>query len=190
MDETKPKKVASRSVAIALGIICIVLVVAVVTSLSLRVSDLTQKSDKESTLLNIWANIWNNPDNLHTIPNNINDLFQNRVILWDSRNVTEPIGPFSGSPSFSNFTLAYNFTQYGCILVNITYSTVGIYGNWVIIKWSDGPQPHATYDNAVEQTNVGLFPVLSGTNSVQVLLGNFDGGNENVTATVSITYYY
>lgn len=103
MSETKPKKVVGRNVAIALGIVCIGLISGMVIEgilLSNNVSELTQKYDKEHTLVNSWEDI---------VPDNLNGLFQNKVVLWNDKKLTGP------SNTEANETLVYDFNQTGYV---------------------------------------------------------------------------
>jgi len=184
MNETEPKKMVSRNFAIALGLVCILLIagISIVTVMLSRSvsknSQLTQEFNREETLVNVW--------NSSDVPDNIGGLFQNRVILCENRNLTYPL-PHDFF-RFTNFTLAYNFTQTGCILINISYSNVSdcLEG----IGWTAILPPFYYYSGNLNSTS-GLFPVVY-TNSVQITVGTFGYGQGNGAAlqTVTVTYYY
>jgi hypothetical protein len=132
-----------------------------------------------------WNNLGTFEDHL---PSNINDLFQNKVVLWNN-NVTE-------SPeSYINITLPYNFNQYGCLLINITYSTVAIPYTWVEVQYPSKEGGLEYGSAAIEFTYVGntithlaLFPVVW-DNSVSIQVGNsWPLGND--TQTMLVTYLY
>lgn len=194
MNETNLKKMVSRNVVFVLLTIFLVVILAVafvVSSLSLKVSELNQKLEKESILAGIWDR--NIPDwgtfQAH-IPSNINDLFQNKTILWDNENVTE------FPESYVNITLPCNFTHYGCLLINISYSTADITYTWVAVnfpQYEGGSQFGGIYQFEYTNfkpyyTHLAVFPVVW-TTSVQIQVGNqWSVGND--TQTMSVTYYY
>ena len=178
------RKVVRRSVAIALGIICIVLVasmITVVASMLNTVSGLTQKYDKEHILVNSWGG---------NIPNNLNDLFQNKVVLWNDKKLTEP------SNIQANETIVYDFNYTGCLLINITTSTSNI--TWARILWSDNDDEFMPLGSIVtvnyvtrSYDGVGLFPVLKGVTQLQIGFGALDFSGASIqNQTITITYYY
>jgi hypothetical protein len=181
MNETKPKKMVSRNVAIRLGIVCILVIALMainVTQLSLSISELTKKYDRENTLASVWVSPL-------PAPSNINDLFQNNTVLWNDENVTEP----ARSNATFTFTNDY-FTEPGCLLVNVSGSTPNPFDNWIEIYWTGRTTVGSfTSFSHTSISSTALFPILNPT-SVQFIIGNDETGNGNVTQTVSMTYYY
>jgi hypothetical protein len=178
-NEIPSKKGTSKNVLLALVVLCIITIamVAVVVSLSLRVSELSQKYDKSNALLNILEN---------HVPDNLDNLFPNKIILWNEKQLTSP------SNVESNVTLAYSFNYTGYLRVYVTSPTSDL--SWARITWSNNQFNPITADfsTGLGTDNVGVFPVLKGVTQLNVFFGALDFSQKTKTQndTITILYYY
>ena len=180
MTDQKPeKKVVSRTVAITLGIICIVLavgLVGVIADLSLQISSLNSKVNDLDSIVNFQKQeTWFSNDTLTINPN---------------ENVSEQFtAPLSGNAK---------------VVGNVQPSISGIWTNltcWVVYDWlSDYPSPYhispiphidAWYSNYFEEQ----FPIISFAPfepiinpNIQFVIGN--NGTQPVTVNLTITFTY
>jgi hypothetical protein len=199
--QTEPKKMVGRNVAIALGIICIILVASI--GITIRYYTMTI-NDKDGTITNL------------------NDIINlaNYTVLANNQTVTQTAG------NYTSWTFVANVTGYVNVVIlssttNNTYVRV-IYNasiptfstvmgqatgyKWVILY--EGALYYYQYDNQVSQVSRGnfsdlIFPVFPwlGTNGpsiqnmsngptiVEVRVGNRNIIS-NATENVLITYYY
>jgi hypothetical protein len=170
--EIQPKKMVRRNVAVALGIICIILVAGLVTVYASMVNAL---ADKDTTIssLSIQKIFLDNQIG------DLNDtLHMRKSATWAyEENVSQP----AGSYSVLNFAAPYA----GRIDVFVDYSTAN--NTYIRVIWSSSAMD---YDKLVDNvTHSGQpFPVLPDSN-VEVRIGNSNIMNE-ATETVTIFYHY
>ena len=166
-----------KTAAIALGIICIILVV----SEAYAIADYTtidslnsQISLLNSQITNLQAQI----TSLNTHISNLNDTVNlaNSTVLVNSYTLSQP----ASYCSYMNFTASYA----GYVSVNVKSSTTN--NTYVgVVYFSHG----VNYNNliVVGTGGIAVFPILPA--SIQVGVGNTNSFN-NATETVTITYYY
>lgn len=171
--KVEEKKVVRRSVAIALGIVCIILIASMVAVVTIQSISYTEKeAEIAHQLLRLWHD-----GTLSISLGDVNNLLQSDV-LWKNKTITEP------TDSYRTFTLTNYINNSGYLTIDLTtaYSTevyVGI-----------------TYDSGyIRVTNMSRFiygtasfPVVP-CPSVEIGFGNFASGG-NQTLTVTVTYYY
>jgi len=173
------KKMVSRNVAIALGIVCIGLISGIVIEGILLLNNVSELTQKYDALGNSWEGV---------IPDNLNGLFQNKVVLWNDKKLTEP------SNTEANETLVYDFNQTGCLFVNITSSTSEL--TWVRTEWSyeiynSQGWHNVTVRYSIDAREGGLVPVLNGVTHLQIYSGATNlSETRNENQTVTIVYYY
>jgi len=165
VSETKPKKLVSRNVAVALGIICIILVALIAYFTVVGIS-----------AQNSYNNLQNQNNQLQNIVN-----LANSTVWVNDQTVSQPAGGLG--VSYTTWSESASYAGYVSIDVlssttsktfaNVVYSAYGV--------------------NYNDQVNIGTsgtayFPVLpSSTLTVEVGNGNLVNG---ATETVTITYYY
>lgn len=167
---TKPKKMVSRNVAIALGIIGIILVVGLlgavlqISSLSSKVSDLTDTLNMgKSTIL------VNNQTVSQTADNYTSWMFN-----------YEP--PYEISKLIEPWPLpSWSIKYAGILWVTVRSSTNKTYVRAIYAGWFDSQEDVGT-------TGGAIFPVFPSGN-IEIRVGNTNT-TENATETVTITYYY
>lgn len=207
--EMKPKKVVGMNVAIALGIICIILIAGLgvviymsyspiastsSTSLQNQLNDLNATynsyvsthshtdSDYE-TLNTMYTNLQTQNTNLQ---NQVNDLTSNlnlakSTVLVDSQTVSQPAGGLG--IAYTSWPLSADFAGYVSINV-LSSTTTSTYARVVYSAYG------VNYDNHINVGTSGtaVFPILPCSN-IQVEVGNGNLVN-GATETVTITYYY
>lgn len=174
MNAQKPeKKVVGRTVAIGLGIICIVLVVILVGAIADYTSIISGKdtsiSSQASQILSLQKQVSNLTDtvNLSQLKN------------WVSN---QPV-----SISASGYTSwAFSASYAGYVFVSVqTNRVMGLY--FRVIYHS----PYLNYDhqigNNTYSTSIGSFPILPSTN-IQIIVGT--NSPNGMTGNVTITYSY
>ena len=166
------EKMVSRKVAIALGIISVVLVASLIGTVVYYNSIISQKDNTISSLQN-QANSLNNQVNSL---NNIINL--NQYTVWvNEQTVSQPAG------SYTYWVYPANYAGY--VVVSVQSSTTP--NTYVGVYWSSHGANYY-YNTTVGTSGTAVFPVLP-TSSVYVVVGNsnlFTGATE----TVSITYWY
>lgn len=181
-----PKKTVSRSVAIALGIICIILVASLGVALFIGFSP---TSGSLQTTYNDYVNNHHHTDDEYNSLNTQNTNLQNQVndltstlnlgksVVWvTSQSVSQPAGSYNFWSPSANYA--------GYVTVQVESSTTD--KTYIEVLWS----AHGiNYDNriSVGASGMGVFPVLSST--VEVRVGNTNLIN-GATETVTITYFY
>jgi hypothetical protein len=172
----QPKKVVRRRTALALGIICILLVVGLGGAMAYYVSNHSHtNSDYNSLMTKI--NELNN-----TLIDLNNTLNLGKSTVWvNDQTVSQANGAYSYYYEPANYT--------GYVVVTVESSTVP--GTWIMLSYSS----HGLYyDQAYTETqaiNVGNsaeFPVLPA--SLTIGVGNGLVFGSGATETVTITYYY
>ena len=161
MNETKPKKLVSRNVSFALGIICIALVAGLVGSVlsySSRISSLNSKLNDLNYNINLAKST---------------EWVENQI-------VSQPAGAYSSwvfQAQYAGYIAVWLFSD-----TNETYLRV-IYTSRVMSLIS--------YDNQVNvgTNDTVLFPILP-SNGIEIRVGNNNALN-NATETIAyIKYYY
>jgi type II secretory pathway pseudopilin PulG len=195
--EPTPKKVVGRNVAVALGIICVILIasLAVViymayspdvststTSLQSQINDLnstynsyvsthTHTNDEYNSLNSQNTNLQNQVDNLTSTLN------LTKSDVWvASQTVSQPAGTY-------NFW-THSATYAGYVKVNVESSNTD--KTYIEVLWSSYGVNY-DYNLSVGVSGTGVFPVLP--SSVEARIGNSNALN-GATETVTITYYY
>jgi len=200
MSEMEPRKMVSRNVAVALGIICILLIAVVAyfsiigTSAQNSYNNLENQNnqlqawlDGNETLLyqtQTWlsGNVTSLSGNVASLQSQVNNLtniinLANSTVWLNDQTISQPHG------SSTSWTESANYAGYVSIFVlssttNYTYARVlySVYG--------------VNYDNAVNVGASGIvyFPVLP-SSSITVEVGN-NNAVLGATETVTITYYY
>ena len=175
LSETKPKKMVRRSVAIALGIVCIVLIAGLVGAIVYYNSYV----DNHHNADNQYNTLQSQMNNLTNIVNLAN------YTLWVN---VQTINLTAGSYTSWNFSASLpgyilvdveSTTSYN---VEVTYTYAG--SQW----WLREPFHYDQLTNSPAGIKLHVFPILPAT--VQIRVGNpnlSDGPNESV---VAITYVY
>lgn len=195
MSEQKPeRKVVGRTVAIALGIICIVLVVGLVGAIAdytLAINDKndtisslnSQIADKDSQISDLnsqVSNLQNVTSYLAKIPN-----LEESTIWVNNQTISQHAGDFTSWGFTANYA--------GYISVSIKNSSSPT--TYIRVMYSS----HGVdYDSNPACTSIGtngtrVSPVLPAS-SITILIGSKippgGTGNSTVTTTLSITYHY
>jgi hypothetical protein len=173
MSEPKvERKVVSRTVAISLGIICIVLVIGLVGAIAEYTSMI---NDKDNTISSQASQISSYQNQVSDLTGKL-DLSQNTVWIND-----QPIN--QGASGYTYWT--FSATYAGYVVVNVISSTTSnAYAE--VIYSSNG----VNYDSSVTvgYSGTASFAVLP-SGSIQVRVGNSNWIN-SASETVTITYYY
>ncbi|MCZ2808331.1 MAG: hypothetical protein O2V44_03145 [Candidatus Bathyarchaeota archaeon] len=168
--QTSEKRVVRRTVAIGLGIVCIMLLVGLVGVILVYSSMIDSKDDAISDLNQQITSLNSQVADLTSIANLSKSMywlsFKNVSIRAGYENVWNFISKYAGYVSVQIFSSTAD-----TIYVRVNYHSHGVH-----------------YDN---QINVGMggtavFPVLPAP--IQISIGNVD--MTAVTATVTIIYYY
>jgi len=189
----KPIEKKSGTVAIALGIICIVLAVGLVGAVVNYTSIISGKdntiatkdsqiTDKDNTISSLNSQITSKDSQISSLQSQVNDLTDitnlAKSTVWASNDaVNQPAG------SYVHWTRSASYAGYVSVIVQ-TSTTTNTYVR--VIYSSHG----VNYDNQIVVGTGGtaVFPILPAS-SIEIRVGNsnwFDGASE----TVSITYYY
>lgn len=178
MSVPKPKKMVGRSVAIALGIACIILVAGVGGVIAYYTM---QINHKDSTYKDYVAAHSHTDSEYNALQNQVNDLSNSlnlgKSIVWISSQTVS--SPYNSYYSWAPLTVDYA----GYVSVNVESSTST--NTYVHVIYS----AHGVrYDNWITVGNSGtaVFPVLP-TSSMGIYVG---AHYEASTVTVTITYYY
>jgi hypothetical protein len=180
-NEPEPKKMVRRNVAVALGIICIVLAIGLVGAIAGYTSMI---NGKDSTISSQASQISSYQNQVNNLTNTL-DLSESTV--WVNNQTI--------SQAAYRYTFwTYSINNAGYVSVNVQSSTTN--NTYVTVNWYlDG----ILYYNNVTVGTSGraVFPVLptlpygelSGSNYILIKVGNTNKVG-NATETVSITYYY
>ena len=131
MDETKPKKIVNRSIAIALGIICIILVaclVGVVVAYTFVINDKndmvssldTQISELNSTVTNLQGQVVSENSTINSLNSQLTNLQKQLSLNTTAVNYT-----VVGTLSYANVSAVYPGIIVESIIPNYTPSLVG-----------------------------------------------------------------
>jgi len=194
------KKVVGRNVAIALGIICIILAVGLVGAVANYTSIITSKDNtisslnsqitsKDSQISSLNSQITSKDSQISSLnsqitnlQNQVNDL--NSVInlekstVWvDDQTVSQP------ARSYTHWTFSAGYAGY----VSVWVQTSTTDNTYVRVIWSSHG---VNYDESITVgvSGTAVFPILP-TSSIEIRVGNsnlFSGATE----TVTITYFY
>jgi peptidoglycan hydrolase CwlO-like protein len=193
MSEKPVEKKSGRTIAIALGIICIVLAVGLVgavvnytsiisgkdNTIASKDSEIANKNsqiaDKDNTISSLNSQISSLQSQVNDLNNTVNLA---KFTVWASNEaVNQPAG------SYVHWTRSASYAGY--VSVNVQTSTTT--NTYVRVIYSSHG---VSYDNQIGVGTGGtaVFPILPAS-SIEIRVGNsnwFDGASE----TVSITYYY
>jgi len=196
MDETKPRKMVSRNVAIALGIICIILG-AIIVSFFAVANNMNGTIRTDDNQIN----------SLNSQINNLTDIcgIWDNVVLF-SQNVTLQAGGTTSFPVFANYSGILSVEMEGTneSLLSQTwvrafsrhwlYPVYGSeYGQVYPVDYDETRNYHGDFsDGQTGQMDTEYFPVLPYANAAQPYAGIIIGNNSTQTVTeyVTITYYY
>jgi len=180
------KKVVGRNVAIALGIICIILAVGLVGVVANYTSIISSKDDTISSLnLQITSKdsqISSLNSQIANLQNQVNDL--NSVInlekstVWvDDQTVSQPAG------SYTYWTVSASYAGY----VSVWVQTSTTDNTYVRVIWSSHG---VNYDESITVgvSGTAVFPILPAS-SIEIRVGN-SNWLSGATETVTITYHY
>lgn len=167
--QTKPKKMVSRDVAVALGIICVFLMAALGVAMSEAFYSSSRVADLTNTLNLGKTEVWVMEINYYQLPNNYTD--------W------------AFSMNVSGYVLV-SLVTLDNVYVRVIYNAsvpVGIVDGTL---FDHGTFYNYQYDSQITVNGSGtaVFPVLPSSN-IEIRIGNtytFGGSGE----TVSIIYYY
>ena len=198
--ETKPKKMVSRNVALALGIICIVLIalIAIFTVTGISAQNSYNNLQNQNKRLQTWLtenvsqneNLQNQNSQLQTwlngnitsLQSQINNLTSivnlvNSTVWLNDQTTSQPHG------STTAWLESANYAGYVSIFV-LSSSTNSTYAR--VLYSVDG----VNYDNtlSVGASGIAYFPVLP-SSSITVEVGN-NNAVLGATETITITYYY
>jgi hypothetical protein len=184
-----PKKMVSRSVAVALGIICIILVAGLGMVLFIGYSP---TSGSLQTTYNDYVSNHHHTDDEYnslnsqktSLQNQVNDLTSTlnlgKSTVWVNDQTVN-----QGAGSYYGWDYGVGSVPYaGYVLVNIQSSTTD--KTYVRVIYSSHG---VNYDNqiGVGTSGTAVFPVLSSSIEIRVGNSNFING---ATETVTVTYYY
>ena len=169
--EAKPKKMVRR-VALALGILCVVLLIVSIGALTEdmrlqnQVNDLNRIVNFQETLF------WMNNDTITVNPNqSISDDFY---------------APLGGNVK----VVGYVQPPTAGIWTNLTWWV--LYGNWFTYPYQDSPRPYV--DNWFSNYFEEEYPIVSWpqfsepATTVQFQIGNSGNATETVKLTITLTY--
>jgi cell division protein FtsL len=180
------KKVVGRNVAIALGIICIILAVGLVGAVANYTSIITSKDNTISSLNSQIATKDSQISSLNSqitnLQNQVNDLnsimnLEKSTVWVDDQTVSQPAG------SYTYWTFSAGYAGY----VSVWVQTSTTDNTYVRVIWSSHG---VNYDHSITVgvSGTAVFPILP-TSSIEIRVGNsnlFSGATE----TVTITYHY
>ncbi|MCJ7559931.1 hypothetical protein MUO79_04855 [Candidatus Bathyarchaeota archaeon] len=198
-EKTSQKKVVGRTVAIALGMVCIVLVAGLVGAIAVytpMVNNLeSQTAEKDNTISSLnsqisaltnlvanYANSLNQSDSEMAALNSQISVLTSIVYLNESEYlVYGQAGSLDADANTTVFTDVLYYAGYVSVYVQSNSTTTYV----EVIYSSYG----VNYDNnvTVGTSGTAAFPVLPGL--IEIRVGNTDTVNP-VTATVTATYYY
>ena len=181
MYETKPKKMVSRNVAIALGVICIVLVALIayftVTGISAQNSYnnlQNQIANQNETISQLESNITNLQNQIAIDNATITSLANSINSTLKIASVTKVDGWYS---TFHEFNFTVQVANNGTIALNNITVVITLYHDWMNVTW-----PIDNYTNEIESyqspsPGPGVNTLYFGTVP--------PGGNENQTISFS-----
>lgn len=180
------KKVISRNVAIALGIIAIILSVGLVGAITNYTSIISSKDNiiatQNSEISNLENQITNKDSQIASLQNRVNNL--NDIVnlakstVWvDSQTVSQPAG------SYVYWTVSASYAGYVSVWVQ-TSTTTNTYVRVIYSAYD------VNYDHQIGVGTGGtaVFPLLP-CSSIEIRVGNTNLLS-GATETVTITYHY
>jgi hypothetical protein len=180
MNETKPKKTVSRNVAIALGIICILLIAIIayfsITGISAQNSYNTLQNQNKQLLAN--------NTNLQSQINNLTDFadiaYLAKDAVWvNGQTISQPASSYTAY----NFSAGWaGFVEVWVQSSNVASTNVKVVYTAAIGDWNFNQEIVVINGTSAE------FPILPSSN-IQIEVGNGNLVN-GATETVTITYYY
>lgn len=191
MTEQKPeRKVVGRTVAIALGIICIVLVVGLVGAIAYYTLTI---NDKNNTISSLNSQITDKDSQISSLNFQVSDL-QNvtselaRTVSLEKSETwidNQTISQRAGNPT----DLAFSAYVAGYVSVWVKNSTSTT--TYVRVIYSSLGVDYDSNNISVGTSGTRVFPILPAS-SIRIIVGNKDNAasNETVTTTLTITYYY
>jgi hypothetical protein len=201
MSETK---VVSRTIAIALGLVCIVLaagLIVVATNGSILGSDKQTISDLQTQVNNQTSQISTLNSQVTILQNQLSTSKSNSSTLAEKvANLTSTVGDYESILAMNNSDVALDnetYTQDAKATSTLYEGTIN-YAGYAVIEvtaTSNTTYVQATYtcgDLDYNQTitvgtsGTAIFPILPG--DLKIVLGNI--GTETNNATVTFTYYY
>jgi hypothetical protein len=156
------------SVAIALGIVCIILAISLVGAV---VHYTSMMSDKDSTITNLQNQV-NDLTNIANLEKSANWAYNQTVSIPPNGYIS-----WNFSANYAGFISVSVLPVSGWSWVTYTYVRV-TYTNYHAIN----------YDNQLSSLTVAHFPILPSSN-IQIRLVNTNSQNET-TERATITYYY
>ena len=220
MSENKPepkheKKVVGRTVAIAIGIIAIVLLVGLVGAMADYTSIINGKDSTITTItnqnnqLNTWLSgnktllsqtqtwlsgnetLYNNYVNDHSYTNEQYQNLQTQIANENSIISLSNSTTWVNDQTVSQTAEGYSYWQFsagyaGYVSVSVQSSTTS--NTYVRVMYSSHD---VSYDNQIGVSTGGtaVFPVLPPSSIIEIRVGNTNPTN-GATETVTITYYY
>ena len=193
MSEKPVEKKSGRTVAIALGIICIVLAVGLVGAVANYTSIISGKdntiatkdsqiTDKDNTISSLNSQISSKDSQISSLQSQVNDLTDitnlAKSTVWiNDQTVSQPAG------SYTYWTVSASYAGY----VSVWVQTSTTDNTYVRVIWSSHG---VNYDHSITVgvSGTAVFPILP-TSSIGIRVGNsnlFSGATE----TVTITYHY
>jgi len=173
------KEVVSRTVAIALGIICVILAVGLVGAVANYTSTI---SGKDNTIASLNSQITTKDNTISSLNSQVSDL-TNTVNLAKSTVWVNDETANQPASSYTYWRVSANYAGYVSVVVH-TSTTTNTYVR--VIYSSHG----VNYDNqiGVGVGGTAVFPILPAS-SIETRVGNSNWFN-GATETVTITYHY
>ena len=174
------KRMVSKNVAIALGIICIVLIAVSVVEIAYYTSIVDDKVNTIYSLNTQISQLNSNITSLQNMVGNMTDILNlQESTVWVSGETIDLMKtiPYQENASYAGYIVAQVSSSQSNETVVITrYSSNGL-----------------NYDNRVNVGSGGtaIFPVLPSSN-IQIIFGNLNPQDIDISryATIALTYYY
>jgi len=200
MSQKQEKKVVGRNVAIALGIICIIVAVGLVGEIANYTSII---SGKDTTIASKDSQIGSLNSQITTKDNTISSL-DSQIASKDSQisslnsqvsDLTDTVNLAKSTTWVNDQTVSQPASSYTYWTVSASYA--GYVSVWVHSSTTDNTYVRVIYSshgvNYDNQITVGtsgtaVFPLLPSSN-IEIRVGNSNWFN-GATETVTITYYY
>jgi hypothetical protein len=170
------RKVVNRNVAIGIGALCIILLVALIAAISYYTSTINSKN---SQIASLQSDVGFDSSTINRLEPIVN--LTSSTVWVDNESINQPAGNTSSTYTSWSFLITYA----GYVVVNVLSSTNP--NTYVELEYSWNG---VSYDNTTNVGSVGLasFPVLPANNiAVRVINDNLAIG---ASETVTITYWY
>jgi hypothetical protein len=166
------RKVVGRNVAIALGIICMILAVGLVGAVANYTSIISGKENTIASLNSQIANLQNQVNDLNSIIN-----LEKSTVWVDDQTVSQPAG------SYTYWTVSASYAGY----VSVWVQTSTTDNTYVRVIWSSHG---VNYDHSITVgvSGTAVFPILPAS-GIEIRVGN-SNWLSGATETVTITYHY